>query len=547
MPEPTLLRLSRITRVDLVDKGASYDPVTGEGAHVLIHKRAPVATTLPEFELPAAIVKRVCPACGDRMAALGVTALKIGPATPPEVLRSLGLDDPAMRATVAAVAKQGNVQALLDSFGEWAAGSFDQCVSVLGSKPGIADADKLCGWLKARTAKAAPIAKKVVQRGEEWCVTDEAGDQVLGCHDSKDQALAQLRTVEANKRAPWWQIVGKALGILKDEYGMTMSPPAKTFEEAFLARTMHQVTSCLGDAFGALYESIEGSIRSDDVTDKPGAIQSAVAAFAATVQAKVQEWLDGPVVAAAGDAGTGGEGEGDVEKIGRKIASDRLRRMKAAHDALGVVISEAEGGQDMSTTKAALDAATRAALPEPVRKFIEGLEATIAEVAKKVPGATPPDPWAGVSADVKKRIEDAEAKAVKAEAEVKTEREARQREVYIGKAAGFKGLPLKPDDDWKVLKAVDELLPAEVSKRVHELLVAGDAAIKTAGLFAERGGVGAGEAAGSAASEFSAKAKELVAKGVVKTEPLAIAKLMRDDPALYARHVEEQRARGVGR
>ena len=34
------LKNLKITRVDLVDKGANYDPATGEGAHVLLYKRA---------------------------------------------------------------------------------------------------------------------------------------------------------------------------------------------------------------------------------------------------------------------------------------------------------------------------------------------------------------------------------------------------------------------------------------------------------------------------------------------------------------------------
>jgi hypothetical protein len=37
---PQRLRLRKITRVDLVDRGASYDPETGEGSKVLIYKRA---------------------------------------------------------------------------------------------------------------------------------------------------------------------------------------------------------------------------------------------------------------------------------------------------------------------------------------------------------------------------------------------------------------------------------------------------------------------------------------------------------------------------
>lgn len=37
---PTKLKGLRITRVDLVDKGANFDPSTGEGSHVLLAKRA---------------------------------------------------------------------------------------------------------------------------------------------------------------------------------------------------------------------------------------------------------------------------------------------------------------------------------------------------------------------------------------------------------------------------------------------------------------------------------------------------------------------------
>jgi hypothetical protein len=37
----TRLRLRKITRVDLVDRGASFDPASGDGAKVLIYKRAP--------------------------------------------------------------------------------------------------------------------------------------------------------------------------------------------------------------------------------------------------------------------------------------------------------------------------------------------------------------------------------------------------------------------------------------------------------------------------------------------------------------------------
>lgn len=40
---------------------------------------------------------------------------------------------------------------------------------------------------------------KITKRGDEFCVTTEDGSKTLGCHDSKEKAMAQLRAVEANK------------------------------------------------------------------------------------------------------------------------------------------------------------------------------------------------------------------------------------------------------------------------------------------------------------------------------------------------------------
>ena len=42
------------------------------------------------------------------------------------------------------------------------------------------------------------MKKKVVQRGEEWCVTTMDG-KTIACHPTKERALAQLRAIEANK------------------------------------------------------------------------------------------------------------------------------------------------------------------------------------------------------------------------------------------------------------------------------------------------------------------------------------------------------------
>jgi hypothetical protein len=47
------------------------------------------------------------------------------------------------------------------------------------------------------------VARHVVQkRGDQWCVVAEDNpDQVFGCHDTREEAEAQLRAIEANKHA----------------------------------------------------------------------------------------------------------------------------------------------------------------------------------------------------------------------------------------------------------------------------------------------------------------------------------------------------------
>jgi uracil-DNA glycosylase family 4 len=46
-----------------------------------------------------------------------------------------------------------------------------------------------------------PMQKKIVQRGDEYCVVTTDGS-TLGCHPTRDEALEQLRAVEANKGWP---------------------------------------------------------------------------------------------------------------------------------------------------------------------------------------------------------------------------------------------------------------------------------------------------------------------------------------------------------
>jgi len=44
------------------------------------------------------------------------------------------------------------------------------------------------------------LAKRIVRRGDKWCVTTQDGSRTLGCHDTKEDAIRQLAAVEVNKR-----------------------------------------------------------------------------------------------------------------------------------------------------------------------------------------------------------------------------------------------------------------------------------------------------------------------------------------------------------
>jgi hypothetical protein len=50
---PSRLKGLKVVRVDLVDRGASYDPLTGEGAHVVLYKRAPQRSAKSTDDVPS--------------------------------------------------------------------------------------------------------------------------------------------------------------------------------------------------------------------------------------------------------------------------------------------------------------------------------------------------------------------------------------------------------------------------------------------------------------------------------------------------------------
>ena len=329
---------------------------------------------------------------------------------------------------------------------------------------------------------------------------------------------------------------------------------ATGFVEALMQRQMGDMTEEIGDMIGAFYEAVQSALSDDEVVDKAASVKEALKQFGDAVAACVKEW--------------------SVVKVGRKISSARVKRLKEVKAHIDRLLEEAdyeapvakspdeipEGGNDM-------DAKTLAGLPAQVQVEIARLEkaaadSAAAETAAKAATATaqaeakvakdalekaakkedPEDVWKGVSPAFRKLHEDAVARADSAEKLAKSERDERLKGTYIAKAAGFKNLPVKADDDWSLFKAIDERLEPAQATRLHELLKAGDAAFTSAQLFSEVGRSGE-PVSGSAEDKINKLALEMVTKDTSMTIEKARVRVMEIHPDLYADHVREQRER----
>ncbi len=200
-------------------------------------------------------------------------------------------------------------------------------------------------------------------------------------------------------------------------------------------------------------------------------------------------------------------------------------------------------------------------LPKDVQEYLAALEKRATDADKRATDAetklraapSPPEPapdasiWKSVHPAAREQFEHQKAKAEEAERFAKAQRDARLKGEYIQKCGTFSGLPVKPDDDWAVFKAVDEKLGTPEAKRIWELLRAADEAMVKAGLFREIGVPGTRVEADSAEARIMRRADELVAKKESKTREQAVVQVAKADPALYEAYREELRARGPRR
>lgn len=211
----------------------------------------------------------------------------------------------------------------------------------------------------------------------------------------------------------------------------------------------------------------------------------------------------------------------EVEKAGRVIAGQRLTRIKDAIAVLQQIVREAEPAEK-ETEMADADVAKRA---EQAEARIKELEAQIAKAD-----------------DVTKRLEAAEQRAQDAEAVAKRNQERLEEREYIEKAQRYTALPIKPEEDWKVLKGLDSLEPS-VRDRALELLAAAEGQLALAGALTSVGKGGERRGGGSAYEDAMLLAKGLVQKGTQTSETEAMEQVWRDNPVLYQRYRKEGMSR----
>ena len=104
-------------------------------------------------------------------------------------------------------------------------------------------------------------------------------------------------------------------------------------------------------------------------------------------------------------------------------------------------------------------------------------------------------------------------------------------------------MPIKADDHYLHFQRLDTLPKETVEFFLKQLLV-GEAALKYS--FSPQGTALDRQGSGTALEEIMTKALDMVAKGIVKTRPQAIAKIVKEDPALGARYQTELRAKQAG-
>ena len=271
------------------------------------------------------------------------------------------------------------------------------------------------------------------------------------------------------------------------------------------------------EAWWELTGALEMSVRSIMACAEPDEAADLLTQTVNEFSTRARKLLPGMAVSKAWR-----EAVDEVEKAGRVIAGQRLTRIKDAISVLQQIVREAEPAEKGESDMAEADVAKRA---EQAEARIKELEAQIAKAD-----------------DVTKRLEAAEQRAQDAEAVAKRNQERLEEREYIEKAQQYTALPVKAEEDWRVLKAIDAMEPS-VRDRALELLAAAEGQLALAGALSSVGKGGERRGGGSAYADAQLLARGLVQKGTHTSESEAMTQVFRENPALYERYRQESMRR----
>lgn len=201
---------------------------------------------------------------------------------------------------------------------------------------------------------------------------------------------------------------------------------------------------------------------------------------------------------------------------------------------------------DLESLSTALDEAVTKM--EALEAALAAKDAEIAELKKSAGGASAgsdDDVLKGLSPGARALVEKAQKQAADAQAAIEKMQDERDTEMFVAKAAGFKVLPVKPEEFGLVLKRIARgKTTAEDVIEIERVLKAADEIGGKTGILKSIGRSG-GSAEGGATAEarLQAKADEIhKAEGGKISKAAAYSKATEANPELYREYLAEHRA-----
>ena len=372
---------------------------------------------------------------------------------------------------------------------------------------------------------AAALEKKIVRRGEQYCVTNADGSRTLGCHDTQAAAAKQLRAIEANKAAgddPAVDAVAEFLVERADE--------TPTFQDSLLRERFTAIFDELNTQWYALTRTIDAILFSDE-PKKEAKVKKAVSDFTASLKKSLPKLLDGLTVKGESPLMTA------LATVQRALENTMPKTQTTGTTVAKIDAKHLDGvATEVTEHIAALqkrDEEREGAIEQLVA---EAVEKALADAGVKKGDPTPEDILKSLAPEARAFVirTQADAAAAKKEAEkatalAKAEADKRINREYVEKAQLYAVLPVNPEKDAAVLRAIDEKLTKDEAARVLELFRAGD----NAKLLEQVGDPRPRDAeAGSAWGKLQAKAKVRLEKGDAKTIEQALALVGTENPEL---------------